>query len=35
VTGELPALGGLLGGPFAAGPKQIVQRVFQKRLGGG
>ena len=35
VTGDLPALGGLLGSPMAAGLKQIVQRVFQKKLGGG
>jgi hypothetical protein len=34
LSGDLPGLGGLLGGPVAAGLKQIVQRVFQKRLGG-
>ncbi|HEX8200893.1 MAG TPA: polyhydroxyalkanoic acid system family protein [Isosphaeraceae bacterium] len=31
-TGDVPALGGLLGSPLASGLKQIVQRTFQKRL---
>jgi hypothetical protein len=35
VTGTLPGFGGLLGGPFATGLKQIVQKVFQQRLTGG
>ena len=29
-TGDIPLLGGLLGGPVAAGLKQIVQQTFQK-----
>jgi hypothetical protein len=32
VTGDIPLLGQLLGGPLVAGLKQIVQRTFQKRL---
>ena len=32
VSGDLPVLGGLLGGPMATGLKQIVQRTFQKEL---
>ncbi len=31
-TGDIPILGELLGGPLAAGLKQIVQQVFQKKL---
>ena len=31
-VGDMPALGALLGGPLAAGLKQIVQQTFQKRL---
>ena len=30
--GDIPILGGLLGGPLASGLKQIVQQTFQKRL---
>jgi hypothetical protein len=30
--GDIPILGGLLGGPLASGLKQIVQRTFQKGL---
>src|SRR4051794_9232758 len=30
-TGDIPLLGGLLGGPLATGLKQIVQQTFQKR----
>jgi Putative polyhydroxyalkanoic acid system protein (PHA_gran_rgn) len=32
VTGDLPGLGGLLGGPVAAGLKQILERTFRKQL---
>jgi len=32
VTGDIPLLGQLLGGPLAAGLKRIVQHSFQKRL---
>jgi hypothetical protein len=32
VTGDLPGLGGLLGGPLAEGLKQIVGQVFRKQL---
>jgi len=32
VSGDLPLLGGLLGGPVATGLKQIVQQTFQKKL---
>jgi hypothetical protein len=32
VTGDIPLLGGLLGGPVASSLKQIVQQTFQKRL---
>jgi hypothetical protein len=32
VTGDIPFLGQLLGGPMLAGLKQIVQQTFQKRL---
>lgn len=28
----MPILGALLGGPLAAGLKQILQQTFQKRL---
>ncbi len=31
-TGDIPFLGGLLGGPLASGIKQIVQQAFQKKL---
>ena len=31
-TGDIPILGKLLGGPLAAGLKQIVQQAFQKKL---
>src|SRR5437870_285898 len=31
-TGDIPILGGLLGGDLAAGLKQIVQQTFQKKL---
>src|SRR3954451_14510427 len=31
-TGDIPVLGGLLGGPLAAGLKQIVQQTFKKGL---
>jgi hypothetical protein len=31
-TGDIPFLGGLLGGPVASGLKQIVQQAFQKTL---
>ncbi len=31
-TGDVPILGGLLGGQFASGLKQIVQQIFQKKL---
>ena len=31
-TGDIPILGGFLGGPIASGLKQIVQEVFQKKL---
>jgi hypothetical protein len=32
VTGDLPGLGTLLGGPMATGLKQIVERTFRKQL---
>jgi hypothetical protein len=32
VTGDLPVLGALLGGPLASGLKQIVQQTFGKQL---
>jgi hypothetical protein len=32
VSADLPFLGGLLGNPFAAGLKSIVQQTFHKRL---
>lgn len=32
VSGDLPLLGGLLGGPVATGLTQIVQQTFQKQL---
>jgi hypothetical protein len=32
VTGDIPLLAGLLGGPLAAGLKQIVRQSFPKRL---
>jgi hypothetical protein len=31
-TGDIPILGGLLGGSLASGVKQIVQQTFQKKL---
>ena len=31
-TGDIPFLGGLIGGPLAAGLKQIVEKTFQKKL---
>lgn len=31
-TGDIPLLGGLLGGQFVEGLKQIVQQTFQKKL---
>ena len=32
LTGDIPALGGLLSGPLTSGLKQIVQRTFRKQL---
>ena len=32
VTGDIPALGGLLGGPLTSGLKQVVEQAFRKRL---
>jgi len=32
VTGDIPALGGLLSGPLISGLKQIVQQTFRKQL---
>jgi hypothetical protein len=32
LSADLPFLGGLLGGPFVAGLKGIVQQTFQKQL---
>jgi hypothetical protein len=31
-TGDIPILGGILGGQLASGLKQIVQQTFQKKL---
>jgi hypothetical protein len=31
-TGDIPILGGLLGGRFGEGLKQIVHQTFQKKL---
>jgi hypothetical protein len=31
-TGDIPMLGGLLGGPLAAGLERIMQQTFQKQL---
>jgi hypothetical protein len=31
-SGDIPFLGGLLGGPVAAGLKQVVEKAFQKKL---
>lgn len=31
-TGDIPMLGGLLGGPLTAGLKRIMQQTFQKQL---
>jgi Putative polyhydroxyalkanoic acid system protein (PHA_gran_rgn) len=33
VSGDLPLLGGLLGGPVATGLRQIVQQTFRKAGG--
>jgi hypothetical protein len=30
--GDIPILGGLIGGQFGEGLKQIVQQTFQKKL---
>ena len=32
VAADLPGLGGLLGGPLAAGLRQLVERTFRKQL---
>ena len=32
VTGELPGLGALLGGPIASGLKQVLERTFRRPL---
>jgi putative polyhydroxyalkanoic acid system protein len=32
VTGDLPGFGELLGGPVAAGLKQIIERAFHRKL---
>jgi hypothetical protein len=32
LTGDIPALGGLLSGPLTSGLKQIVHRTFRKQL---
>jgi hypothetical protein len=32
MTGDLPGLGGLLGGPLASGLKQILNQAFRKQL---
>jgi hypothetical protein len=32
VTGDIPALGGLLSGPLTSGLKQIVEQAFRKGL---
>ena len=34
VTGDVPALGGLLGSPLGVGIKQVVQRSFARALPG-
>ena len=31
-TGDIPMLGGLLGGPLTAGLKRIMQQTFRKQL---
>jgi hypothetical protein len=31
-TGDIPILGRLLGGQMAAGLRQIIERIFQKKL---
>ena len=31
-TGDIPMLGGLLGGPFSAGLKRLMHQSFQKQL---
>jgi hypothetical protein len=32
VTGDIPVLAGLLGGPFTSGLRQILDQTFRKRL---
>jgi putative polyhydroxyalkanoate system protein len=32
VTGDMPVLAGLLGGPFTSGLRQILDQAFRKRL---
>ena len=32
VTGDLPGLAGLLGGPMASGLRQLLERTFRKQL---
>jgi hypothetical protein len=32
VTGDIPALAGVLGGPFTSGLRQILDQAFRKRL---
>jgi Putative polyhydroxyalkanoic acid system protein (PHA_gran_rgn) len=32
VTGDVPVLAGLLGGPFTSGLRQILDQAFRKRL---
>ena len=31
-TGDIPFLGGLLGGPLAGGLKKVLEQTFQKKL---
>jgi hypothetical protein len=31
-SGDIPALAGLIGGPLAAGLRQVVERTFHKQL---
>ena len=33
-TGDIPFLGGLLGGPLGGGLEQIVEKTFHKKLPG-
>ena len=35
VTGDIALLGGLLGGPFAAAVRRVIEQAFPKRLPGG